>query len=251
MAATDSELVNLHIDGRIATVELNRPKRKNALIGPMADDLGNIIDGLNDNPSIAVVVIQGAGGAFCSGLDLKEFGADPQPDWVSHFPGKWRRVHERLFDCPHIVICALERYAINGGAALALAGDFLVVGDGAFLQVGEIQQGMPAPMNVAWLRLRHSEAIAARLALAGSRVYGPDLVAHGIANESVEDDRVLEAAHELASKFALHEPMGVRRIKTSLRRAGPADDATSWFQRVLDSDPMSGRRMTPVAATDS
>lgn len=236
---------------RVAHVVLNRPERRNALTGPLATELADTITELNGDKSLNVLVIQGAGGAFCSGLDLKEFGLDPQPDWVATFSDEWRRVHRALFDSPKIVVGALQRAAVNGGAALGLACDFLVAGETAFLQVGEIQQGMPAPMNMAWLRLRYSEALAGRVTLLGDRLTGPQLVDLGMAYTSVPDDAVLTAVDELTERLAAHEPQGVLRIKTSLRRSGFDGTAEDWFARTLASDPFAGARMRPIAARDT
>ncbi len=240
---------------RVAHVVLNRPERRNALIGPLADQLADAIEALNEDESVSVIVIRGAGHAFCSGLDLKAFSAEPQPDWVPDFGSKWQRVHRAIFNSSRIVIGVLERAAVNGGAALALACDFLVAGDSAFLQVGEIQQGMAAPMNMAWLRLRHSEAVAARMALLGDRITGPELVTLGVAFQSVPDgegqeNAVVEAAEELANRLAAHEPMGAIRIKTSLRRTGMTETAEEWFAQALAADPLAGTRLKPKAAED-
>ncbi len=240
-----------HPSPRVARVRLNRPERRNALTGPLAVELAETIEAVNDDDAISVVAIGGAGGAFCSGLDLKAFNEDPQPDWVADFGDLWRRVHRALFDSDRIVVGALERAAVNGGAALALACDFLVAGDESFLQVGEIQQGMAAPMNTAWLRLRHSEALAARVALLGDRIGGPELVRLGLANASVPDAEVWPAALELAERLAAHDPTGAARIKTSLRRTVVDDTAEEWFRRALDADPLAGRRMRPIAARDT
>jgi len=239
-----------HRRDRVVHIVLNRPERRNALIGPLADELAETIETLNADPDISVLVVRGAGGAFCSGLDLKEFAADPPPAWVPEFGGKWQRVHRALFDSEKVVVGALERAAVNGGAALALACDFLVAGESAFVQVGEVQQGMPAPMNMAWLRLRHSEALAARVALLGDRIHGPELVRLGLAFESVPDDRVVAAADELAERLAPHDPSGIRRIKVSLRRTVVADSAEEWFARSLNADPLAGVRLQPRSAED-
>ena len=245
-----SELVVVDRWGdRSVDIVLNRPERRNALIGPLATELADTIEALNTDDSVSVLVVRGAGGAFCSGLDLTEFGRDPQPEWVATFGDEWRRVHMALFDSPKIVVGALERYAINGGAALALACDFLVAGETAFVQVGEIQQGMAAPMNMAWLRLRHSEALAARVALIGDRIPGPDLVAFGLAHRAVADTDVVAAAHELAERLAAHDPDGVTRIKRSLRATSFEGTAEEWFARPLGPDGFS-RTSRPVAARD-
>ena len=233
---------------RIAHVVLNRPARRNALTGPLVDQLIEAIDSVHGDDEVTVIVIRGAGNAFCSGLDLKEFSAEPQPEWVRSFGEKWRAVHARLFDSDRIIVGALERAAVNGGAALAFACDFLIVGEQSFIQVGEIQQGMAAPMNMAWLRLRYSEATAGRLALLGDRVVGPEMVRLGIAHEVVGDDQVLTHVDALAEKLASHDPDGVRRIKTSLRRTVVTDTAEEWFARALAADPLAGRKIQPIAA---
>lgn len=235
---------------RVAEVVLNRPRRRNALTGPLADQMLAALTALNQDDTVLVIVLRGAEGAFCSGLDLKEFSADPQPDWVAGFGRTWRQVHMALFDSPCIIVGALERAAVNGGAALAIACDFLVSGDNAFLQVGEIQQGMAAPMNMSWLRLRHSEAVAARIALLGDRLDGPTLVQLGVAFESVPDDDVVAAVHRLAERLAAHDPAGVRRIKTSLRRTVVTETAAEWFSRAEAADPLAGMKLRPVAARD-
>ena len=231
---------------RVAHVVLNRPERRNALIGPLAEELADRIETLNRDDDVSVLVLRGAGGAFCSGLDLKEFSADPPPEWLPDFATTWQRVHRALFDSSKVVVGALERAAVNGGAALALACDFLIAGESAFLQVGEVQQGMPAPMNMAWLRLRHTEAVAARIALLGDRIQGPELVRLGIAFDCVPDDAVVSAADELAVRLAAHEPSGVRRIKTSVRRTAVTESAEEWFARPQNADPSRASASDPA-----
>lgn len=236
---------------RVAHVVLNRPERRNALTGPLADQFGDALEQLHADDEVTVIVVRGAGNAFCSGLDLKEFSQDPQPDWVPLFSKKWRRVHSILFESDRIIVGALERAAVNGGAALALACDLLVAGDNSFLQVGEIQQGMAAPMNMAWLRLRFPEALAARLVLLGDRIPGPELVRLGIALQSVPDEQVLDATNAVVERLVSHDPSGVRRIKTSLRRTGVTESADEWFARAFAADPAPSAVSRPVAATDS
>jgi len=236
---------------RVAHVVLNRPERRNALTGPLAVQMADALEALNQDDEVTVIVIRGQGGAFCSGLDLKLFAQDPPPDWVPEFGALWRRVHRLLFDSPCIVVGALERAAVNGGAALALACDFLVAGESAFLQVGEIQQGMAAPMNMAWLRLRYHEALAGRIALLGDRIAGPELMQLGIATTCVADEEVLKTVDELVARLAQHDPAGVRRIKVSLRRTGVTETAEEWFARALASDPLPNASVRVIAAKDA
>ena len=166
-----------------AEIILSRPERKNAITGPLGIALAEALNTLNNDDAVQLALLRGAGGAFCSGLDLKEFNADPSPDWLPSFQSIWRETHRSLFEFQKPLIGALERYAINGGAALAIACDLLVTGEEAFLQVGEVQLGMGAPYNMAWFNLRHSEAVIAELTLIGDRMPGPELLRLGIARE--------------------------------------------------------------------
>ncbi|MDP6376176.1 MAG: enoyl-CoA hydratase/isomerase family protein [Pseudomonadales bacterium] len=214
-----------------AEVVLNRPERKNAITGPLGVALSAAIEGCDADEGIRAIVLRGADGSFCSGLDLKEFNAQPSPEWLPDFQRTWRGVHRALFDCSTPIVGALERFAINGGAALALACDLLVAGEGAFLQVGEVQLGMAAPYNVAWLNLRVSEVIAARIVLLGERLYAEQLRALQLVERIVPDDAVVEEGRQLAEQIAAY-PEGVARIKASLRSRCD-DDADAWFDRVV------------------
>jgi enoyl-CoA hydratase/carnithine racemase len=212
-----------------AEIVLNRPDRRNAIDGALADALADALAAVGADPTLRAVVLRGAGGALCSGLDLKAFGATPRPAWVDGFGARWRAVHVALTSLPCVLVVALERFAINGGAALALAGDLAVAGESAFLQVAEIRLGMAAPNNLAWLRLRHPESVAARLALTGDRVGAAELLRLGVVHEVVADDAVAERCRARAAEIAGWPAQGVAAIKTALRGASLGTTAHDWF----------------------
>ncbi len=216
----------------VAEIVLNRPARRNAVTGPLAKRLHAEIVATTEDDDVGVLLLRGAGGAFCSGLDLGEFRADPPPDWMPAFSGLWLDVHAALYDCPKPIVAALERFAINAGSALALAADLLVAGEQAFLHVGEIQMGMAAPMNMAWLRLRHPESVAARLAIVGRRYTGAELERMGVASEVVADNEVLTRARELSATIAGYPPSGVRAIKSTVIRGRSAASGHEWFAQI-------------------
>jgi enoyl-CoA hydratase/carnithine racemase len=222
-------IVNANGSDSFAEIILNRPHRRNAVTGPMVEEMISAFKNINTNPEVSVVVLRGAEGAFCSGLDLKEFGAEPAPEWKSEFSNRWRQLHCLIFDSPKIIVGAIEGAAINAGSALVLACDISIVGNSSKLQVGEIQRGMAAPMNLAWLRLRHSEAVAARLTLLGDPIIGPDIVSMGIAHHCVDDAQVVSHAHEIAARIGSFNSDGVTQMKQSLRHAYFAGTSDEWL----------------------
>lgn len=231
-----------------AEVILSRPERKNAIIGPMGQELASALDHLANDDRVNLVLLRGAGGAFCSGLDLKAFNADPKPDWLTQFPTLWRGAHRALFNFNKPIIGALERFAINGGAALAIACDLLVAGDESFLQVGEVQIGMAAPYNLAWLSLRHPESVNAQIALIGDRLNGAQLLRLGLATACVRDDQVLNEATQWSEQLASYPAGALQRIKTGLR-ARLDHSADAWFDRFTTTSAAPPRPPTSMQST--
>jgi len=230
MAEVEWRKCHTEAGGCWGEVMLNRPERKNAITGPFGEQLADALEELQQDQQVQALLLHGAGGAFCSGLDLNAFNAEPEPAWVAGFQASWRRAHNALFNCNKPIIGALERYAINGGAALAIACDYLIAGEQAFLQVGEVQIGMAAPYNMAWLNLRHSERVIAEVTLIGDRLPAAELVRLGLVNESVADDQVLLTARALCQRFA-DFPVGTpQKIKIGMR-ARVSDSADAWFER--------------------
>jgi enoyl-CoA hydratase/carnithine racemase len=223
-----------------AELILNRPERRNAIDGTLAVAMLDTLRALEADPSIRAVVMRGAGGAFCSGLDVKALNADPPPPWKADFPSRWTAVHEALIESRKVLVVALERYAINGGAALALAGDLLVAGGSAYLQVGEVQIGMPAPRNVAWLALRHGEATVARVCLVGDRIDAAEMKRLNLATEVVADDAVVARAQALAQRIGSYPAEAVASIKTSIRAASAQVAPGRWFAACAAADPLAG-----------
>ena len=195
---------------------LNRPGRRNALApgsaAALREGLSTLLAG-----GARVVLLRGEGGTFCSGLDVDLFQAGAGAAWAAD----WTGFHRDLHACPAVVICALERYAINAGAALALGSDLMVAGEGAILTVGEAAIGMHAPMNLAWLRLKAPESVAAQLALGAGRMGGADLHRLGLAWALVPDGEVHDHARAAAIRMAGWPAGTLAGIKAALRRPIP------------------------------
>jgi enoyl-CoA hydratase/carnithine racemase len=239
--STDQPLVRRTDRDGAAIIELHRPERKNAIIPPMLDELAAHVIAASTDPDVRAVLLCGAGGAFCSGLDVTEYNADPPPAWKATAAESIRRAHLAIADCPHPVVVALERYAINGGAAFALAGDLLITGRDAWLQVAEVRIGMAAPMNLAWLVARHPVATVLQIALSGNRFTGEELLRMNIAHEVVDDADVRERAETLAIEIASY-PQGTAQLlkAATLQLASEqttTTDSAAWFARAAELAP--------------
>jgi enoyl-CoA hydratase/carnithine racemase len=215
--AHHDHLVRVEDHGRWAELVLNRPNKRNALTPSMVAEAREALADLQN--TVGVILLRGAGGTFCSGLDLDVFkGGVPE-----EFSQSWAAFHRELFACRAVLVGAHERHAINGGAALALACDLLVTGTTARLVVGEAAQGAPAPMNLAWLAIRSSEAVALKLALTARPVDGIELERLGLACDVVPDEDVVASASALAERLA-SLPTGalltVKRVARQLNGRG-------------------------------
>ncbi len=212
-----------------AEIIINRPERRNSLIPPVAARIRQAIEQLDANESISAIILRGEGGYFCSGIDLKALQQEPVPEWAKKDTGDIRKMHLALFHCKTPVIAALERFAINAGASLALACDLIVCGESAFFQIGEVHQGAGIPMNAAWLKIKTTEQIAARLALLGDRISPQELMKLGLITEIQADDSVVTRCQEIASHMAELPPGATRKIKQSLQSQRQIEDPERFF----------------------
>jgi enoyl-CoA hydratase/carnithine racemase len=226
MRGVTDPMILLERHGARADIVLHRPDRKNAIVQQMAIELRDAIHTVGDDPTVGCIVLRGAGGAFCSGMDLKAAGPDLTAEPVS----AWVEVHTALYRCPVPIVVALERFAINAGAALVLAANIVVAGESSFVQVSERAMGVPAPMCQAWLHLRHAPAAADRVTLLADRIPASESLRLGLVTEVVPDEQVLTRAQELADRIAGHPPSGsagVAAVWRDLR--GTLDDPDAWF----------------------
>ncbi|MDI9949442.1 enoyl-CoA hydratase/isomerase family protein [Rhodococcus sp. IEGM 1305] len=212
MSSTESDVVVVrhHQSGRL-DIELNRRERKNALTVPMVTQLARTFADAQDDDTVTAVLLCGAGGCFSSGLDLAEVRPG-EPAITAAIAD----LHATLSGFEKPLIGALERAAVNGAAAIALACDLLVVGETSFLMVGEAEMGVAAPNNLRWLLAKFDVNQALQLTLACERQYGPDLLRRSFAYEMVPDEQVLVRATELADKIAAYPNGGGIAMKQAI-----------------------------------
>jgi len=197
------------VDGPVAVVTINRPAARNAVNGAVAAGMAATFDDLEARPEIQVIVLTGAGGTFCAGMDLKGFLAGENPQGGGRgFAG----IVERPPAKP--VIAAVEGYALAGGFEVALSCDLIVASEEAAFGLPEVTRGLVAAAG-GLLRLprRIPYHLAMEVALTGDRIPAPQLHRAGLINRLVPPGQALAVAIDLARRLSQNAPLALFATK--------------------------------------
>lgn len=222
----------------VLVITINRPQVKNALDGAAARGLAAAFDELDGDDALRVGVLTGAGGTFCTGMDLKAFVTGDVP----YVEG---RGFGGLVEQPPAkpLIGAVEGYAVAGGFELLLGCDLVVSSRTAQLGVPEVKRGLVAGGGAALhLSGRIPRAIALELLLTGDPITAARAAELGLVNRLAEPGAALEGALELAAAIAANGPLAVRVTKELARRAADWTFEQSWQEQ--------GPIVTPVFASE-
>src|SRR5262245_41176756 len=208
----------------VAVVRLNRPDRLNAIDEVLAGELRETCADMRGNADVRVVILTGTGRGFCSGLDLKGFGAS-QPDTsapvIEHlrFQEMMASLPQLLRDLPQPVIAAVNGPAVGGGMALCLAADIRICGASATFGNAAIRIGLSgAEMGMSYHLPRIvGTSVAAEWMLTGRSVDADEAFRTGLVSALLEDERLLDHALELAGQIASHSALGVQMTKRALQ----------------------------------
>jgi enoyl-CoA hydratase len=206
--------VHVERDGAVATVLLSRPEARNAVDGPTATALAAAFRELEADPSVAVMVLHGEGGVFCSGADLKAVGTDRGNVVAPDGDGPMGPSRLRL---SKPVIAAIEGYAVAGGLELALWCDLRVAAQDAVLGVFCRRWGVPL-IDGGTVRLPRliGASRAMDLVLTGRAVAADEALAIGLVNRVVPAGTSLAASRELARQLAALPQTCLREDRLSL-----------------------------------
>jgi enoyl-CoA hydratase len=216
----------------VALLTLNRPERGNGVVPEMARDLLDAMTRLEQDASVRVLVLTGAGQQFCAGADLVEFQRyiDEQLP-VSHEPYNARvlwPVTQRLVACRLPVIAAINGGATAGGLDLALACDIRIASTRAKLGETYIKLGLnPGNGGTYFLPRLVGSGLAAELALTGDLVDAQRAAEIGLVNRVVEPEALLDAAIALASRIAAYPRLALEATKQQLRQSWHLDLVSS------------------------
>ncbi len=199
------------VDGRIATITLNRPERLNAINGAMPGEIRAAVEAANADDTVHVIVLQGAGKAFCAGYDLKEYAEgdktnvytqampwDPMVDYkfmkknTEDFMSLWRSYKP--------TIAKVHGYAAAGGSDIATCCDFIVMEDKARIGYMPVRVwGCPTP--AMWV-YRLGAMRAKRMMLTGDLIDGKTALEWGLATEIAPLAKLDAVVKKLALRMA-------------------------------------------------
>jgi enoyl-CoA hydratase/carnithine racemase len=222
----------VHREGYVGIVEFNRPHRHNALTWAMYDRISDLMDELEDDDSVKVIVVRGAGSSFSSGFDLDEpLGGDH----VEKHRKMMRIAHRsrmKVWNQPKPTIAQIHGYCLGGAHDLALACDIAVAADDAKMGVPEIQFGMGSPfLLMPWIvGIRRVK----ELLLTGKTYSGREAAEWGIVNYAVSADALGQKVDSLAAELGQIPGPAIVLQKTALRRlienSGFVSSTESWLE---------------------
>jgi enoyl-CoA hydratase/carnithine racemase len=214
----------------IGTILLNRPHRKNAFTLEMIEQWADILVRARTDPDVRVIVLTGAGDAFCSGVDLSsQDGERPSPlQRKEHLADHIHRIPLALEDLDKPVIAAINGVAVGAGMGMALMCDMRIIARSARLSEGYIRVGLvPGDGDCYYLPRLVGPAKALELLLTGDFIDAAEAARLGIANHVVNDDDLPAAVNRLARKLADAPPVAVRTIKRAVYQSARSDLRTS------------------------
>jgi enoyl-CoA hydratase/carnithine racemase len=172
-----NERMLLEHDGALVRITLNRPDRLNAMDLAWVEALNEVVDWLETNSDVAVVVIRGAGPAFCAGLDLDMLEAASMP--AGFYEGQ-ERAFRKLEMLDAVTVAAIHGYCLGGGVQLAVACDLRVCSSDAQLGLPAINEGLFPGMAPFRLPRVVGLGAAARLVLSGETVDANEALRMGL-----------------------------------------------------------------------
>lgn len=224
------QTLTLEALGEIATITLNRPEKRNAITAQMIDELLLAFNFIETNPA-RVVILTGAGQAFCSGMDLDALKALATHSPADQFEDSRRlaRLCRRIWSFSKPTIAAVNGHAIAGGCGLATLCDFTIAVPEAKFGYPEVRIGfLPAVVSIFLVR-QIGEKQARNLLLTGKTIDTAEAHRLGLVTQIVPAERLMQSAQALASVLLACSPVSLQMTKKML-----CDFAAPEIDRELD-----------------
>jgi enoyl-CoA hydratase/carnithine racemase len=226
----DSEEICYAVSEGVATITLNRPRRKNAFTLPMVNRWADLLTEAERDTSVGAIVVTGAGGSFSSGIDLDalkaiEHAALGRRTMLTENIHRVALTLDRL-DKP--VIAAVAGAAVGAGMDMALMCDLRFAGESAYFSEAYVRIGVvPGDGGCYYLPRLVGTAKALELLLTGDRVDAAEALRIGLVNRVLPDDDLIGHTHAFAQRLAAGPPVATRLIKRTVYQSASIDLATA------------------------
>jgi methylglutaconyl-CoA hydratase len=213
---TYKTLLTKQTEDGILTVTLNRPERRNALTPEMREELIDVLE--SSHNSAEILILTGAGAAFCAGLDLAALEAIAASSPAEQEADARRIAHlfRTLYTFPAPTIAAVNGAAIAGGTGLATLCDFTLAAPDAKFGYTEVRIGFIPAIVSAYLTVQISEKQARNLLISGRIFDAQRAHALGLVDEIVEPAKLMERAEALAHELLQNSSAAMRQTKALL-----------------------------------
>jgi len=199
--ADDSVLLRHDADG-VATLTLNRPQARNALSMALMKALQDALDAIREDPSVRVVILRGAGPAFCAGHDLKEMRADPSRAATEAVFRTCARLMLSITRLPQPVIAQVNGIATAAGCQLVATCDLAICAEDAWFATPGVQIGLFCSTPMVALSRAVSCKAALEMLLVGEPVDAREALRIGLVNRVVSAAELDGAVAAMAEKIA-------------------------------------------------
>jgi methylglutaconyl-CoA hydratase len=217
------ETIQLEQDQHIATLTLNRPDKRNAISSTMMDEAQAAFDEVERGPA-RVLVLTGAGPAFCAGMDLAYLteSSAQSIETIRHDARKVARLFSRIYSFPKPLVAAVRGSALAGGCGLATLADFTLAEPEAQFGYPEVRVGFIPALISPFVVRQIGEKRARELLLSGRIFNAEEARALGLVSEIVLSEKLMERAREMAEILAAMSPMALTHTKRLLVRVQAA-----------------------------
>ena len=220
---SEENAVLTEVEDGVLIVTMNRPEAKNAMNKAQAEGIAAAMDRLEADGNLRCAILTGAGGTFCSGMDLKGFLRGERPSIEGRgFGGLTEWTPSKP------VIAAVDGYALAGGLELAISCDLIVANSGSKFGIPEAKRGLAAAAGgLIKLPRQIPPRIAMELALTGDFIDAARAYDLGLVNRVV-DGPSIEGAKELAKAIAANGPLALIASKAVIRQSHTWSDEEMW-----------------------
>ena len=210
----------------VTTVTLNRPDRLNALNMQLVNELHDVLAEEDRNDETRVIVLTGAGRAFCAGADLRPSDTDSRPP-SANAPTLAEKLFQALSDVEKPIIASINGVAVGGGCTMTLLCDIRIASENARFQLPFTKLGICAELGSTYVLPRLiGLGKASELVLTSKMIEAEEAGQMGLVNHVVPADKLVEVTLEMANSIAKLPPMAVRMNKRGLK-LGIASDIES------------------------